>query len=139
MMARHSNTYKTFNINEQTPNVLYNTLNNEFNFDFDPCPLLENPIFDGLTIDWGKRCFINPPYGKAIRGWLEKALNEIEKGNTEIACFLLPAYTDVKWFHEIVLPYAYEIRFIKGRLQFGDHKKNAPFANMIVIFKKREK
>lgn len=34
-----------------TPKELYNKLNSEFNFDFDPCPLHSN--FDGLTIEWG--------------------------------------------------------------------------------------
>ncbi len=132
-MAKNSNTYKTFNINEKTPAGFYNQLNQEFNFDFDPCPL--DPKFDGLSISWGKRCFINPPYGKVIRSWLEKALSEIERGNTELAVFLLPAYTDVRWFHEIILPRADEIRFIKGRLKFGDHADSAPFANMMVVFK----
>lgn len=134
-MTKNSNTYKTFNINEKTPVGFYQQLNNEFNFDFDPCPLKENPEFNGLLIDWGKRCYINPPYGKAIRGWLEKALMEIQKGNTELAVFLLPSYTDVKWFHEVLLPKADEIRFLKGRLKFGEHKNTAPFANLIAVFK----
>jgi len=135
-MAKNSNTYKTFNVNEKTPQAFYKQLDNEFHFDFDPCPL--NPKFetDGLNITWGKRCYINPPYGKAIKHWLNKALLEIQNGNTEVAVFLLPSYTDVKWFHEIVLPFAYEIRFIKGRLQFGEHNNTAPFASMIAIFKK---
>ena len=133
-MAKNSNTYKTFNINEKTPSGFYNQLNNEFHFDFDPCPLKPIPERDGLNIMWGKRCFINPPYGKQIKIWLEKALFEIKKGNTELAVFLLPAYTDVKWFHEIVLSKATEIRFIKGRLKFGSHNNTAPFASMVVIF-----
>ena len=136
-MSKNSNTYKTFNINERTPSGFYKQLNEEFGFNFDPCPLRENPEFDGLTIDWGKRCYINPPYGKAIRGWLEKALFEIEKGNTELAVFLLPSYTDVKWFHEVLLPRAKEIRFLKGRLKFGEHSNTAPFANLLAIFEER--
>jgi hypothetical protein len=135
-MAKNSNTYKTFNINERTPSGFFNQLDEEFHFDFDPCPLKDNPDFDGLLIDWGKRCYINPPYGKAIRGWLEKALLEIQKGNTELAVFLLPSYTDVKWFHEVLLPKAYEIRFLKGRLKFGEHSNTAPFANLIAVFRK---
>ena len=131
-MSKHSNTYKTFNINEKTPEGFYAQLNEEFHFTFDPCPLRAET--NGLEIDWGKRSYINPPYGKAIRIWLEKALAEIEKGNTELAVFLLPAYTDVKWFHEIVLPKAQEIRFIKGRLKFGEHNNTAPFASMVVVF-----
>jgi hypothetical protein len=133
-MSKNSNTYKTFNINEKTPSGFYNQLNGEFNFDFDPCPLNPTPENNGLDISWGRRCYINPPYGKAVRGWLEKGLSEIKKGNTEIAVFLLPAYTDVKWFHEVVLLEATEIRFIKGRLKFGEHNNTAPFSNMVVIF-----
>lgn len=137
-MAKHSNTYKTFNVNEKTPERFYNQLNEEFKFDCDPCPLNPHPELNGLQLPWGKRCYINPPYGKAIRGWLEKALYEIRLGNTELAVFLLPSYTDVKWFHEVVLPKACDIRFIKGRLKFGDYNNSAPFASMIVIFKKQD-
>lgn len=133
-MGKNSNTYKTFNVNEKTPVGFYNQINDEFHFDFDPCPL--NPTYevDGLSIDWGKRVYVNPPYGKAVRSWLEKALRERERGNSDLVVFLLPSYTDVKWFHEIVLPMAKEIRFIKGRLKFGEHNNTAPFANMLVIF-----
>ena len=133
-MAKNSNTYKTFNVNERTPLGFYTLLDKEFKFNFDPCPLNPIPSQDGLLIPWGGRCFINPPYGKAIRLWLEKAILEINKGNTQLAVFLLPSYTDVKWFHEIVLPLAKEIRFLKGRLKFGEHNNTAPFANMIVVF-----
>lgn len=133
-MAKNSNTYKTFNVNERTPKGFYQQLDAEFNFTFDPCPLNPMPEPDGLAVSWGERCYINPPYGKAIKSWLVKALYEIALGNTELAVFLLPAYTDVKWFHEIVLPKASEIRFIKGRLRFGEHNNTAPFANMVVIF-----
>lgn len=132
-MGKNSNTYRTFNIHEKTPDGFYNQLNDEFHFDFDPCPL--NGETDGLVINWGKRVYANPPYGKEIQRWLHKAIGEIENGRTELAVFLLPAYTDVKWFHEIVLPLASEIRFIKGRLKFGTHNNTAPFASMVVIFK----
>ena len=48
--------------------------------------------------------------------------------------FLIPARTDTKWFHEIVLPHAQEIRFLRGRLKFGGMKNSAPFPSMLVIF-----
>lgn len=125
---------KTFNIHEATPKALYDQLNSEFNFNFDPCPLRSSQ--DGLSINWKGNVYVNPPYGKAIRLWLEKGLTEIDKGNAKVVVFLLPAYTDVKWFHEIVLPNANDLRFLKSRLCFGEHKNRAPFASMIVIFKK---
>jgi site-specific DNA-methyltransferase (adenine-specific) len=80
---------------------------------------------------------VNPPYGRCIKFWLYKALREIEN-NSDVIVFLLPAYTDVKWFHEIVLisRNCIDIRFIKGRLKFSAHKNSAPFASMIIVFKK---
>ena len=72
--------------------------------------------------------FCNPPYGPGIRPFLERACE------AQIAVFLIPARTDTRWFHEIVLPSAKEIRFIKGRLKFGDSENSAPFPSMIVVF-----
>jgi hypothetical protein len=132
-MGMHSGKYKTFNIHEKTSDKVFDKLNEEFNFTFDPCPL--HSKINGLEINWIGNVFINPPYGKEIKKWLEKAMQELQK-NCNLCVFLLPAYPDVKWFHEIVLEKANEIRFIKGRLKFGDHKQTAPFASMIVIFNK---
>jgi phage N-6-adenine-methyltransferase len=114
-----------------TPKDLYNELDKEFNFTFDPCPLHSEE--DGLVIAWGKSCFVNPPYSN-IKGFLEKAVEELQK-NTEIVVFLIPSRTDTKWFHEYIYGKA-EIRFIKGRLKFGNSKNSAPFPSMICIFRK---
>lgn len=112
-----------------TPVDVYAALDAEFHFDFDPCPL--GGDIDGIAplfVKWeGRRVFCNPPYSN-IRPFLERALE------ADIAVFLVPARTDTRWMHEIVLPYAKEIRFIKGRLKFGDAKNSAPFPSMIVIF-----
>jgi len=102
--------------NWQTPRGLFRDLNEEFNFNFDPCPL--NSIFDGLQVKWDKRCFINPPYSR-IKDFLIKAHYEIQQGNTDIAVFLTFSNTDTAWFHDYIYPKA-EIRFIRGRLKFLD-------------------
>jgi len=112
-----------------TPESIFNELNAEFHFDDDPCPA--GGIF-GLDRPWGKSSFVNPPYSQ-IKAWTEKGLAEYKQGKTIV--FLIPSRTDTKWFHEIVLLFASEIRFIKGRLRFGGAKFNAPFPSMIVIFK----
>lgn len=113
-----------------TPKAVYEALDAEFRFDFDPCPL--DGSTDGtatLFAEWsGKRVFCNPPYGPQLRKFLERA------SEAELAVFLIPARTDTKWFHEIVLPKAKEIRFIKGRLKFGGAVYNAPFPSMVVVF-----
>lgn len=114
-----------------TPQGVYDALNAEFHFTLDPCPLGgEEQGLPTLFKPWtGHRAFINPPYGRDTGKWIE-AWRE-----AEVAVYLLPARVDVAWFHDICLPYADEIRFIRGRLTFGDAKAPAPFPSMIVIFK----
>ncbi len=117
-----------------TPKELYDSLNKEFHFNDDPCPLRG---IGGLDRNWGETVFMNPPYGKGITKWIKRAYEESLLGKT-VVC-LLPSRTDTKWFHEIILPNAKEIRFIKGRLKFGGSKNNAPFPSAIVIFGKEAK
>jgi hypothetical protein len=113
-----------------TPKAVYEQLDKEFHFDFDPCPLGGDR--DGLSTlftSWaGKRVFCNPPYGPQITKFLDRA------DEAELAVYLIPARTDTRWFHEKVLGKAREIRFIKGRLKFGDAIYNAPFPSMIVVY-----
>ena len=74
---------------------------------------------------------MNPPYGREVGVWIEKAYNESLKGAT-VVC-LIPSRTDTKYWHDYCMK-ASEIRFIKGRLKFGDSKNSAPFPSAIVIF-----
>lgn len=116
-----------------TPRYFYDLLHAEFAFDFDPCPLGGDK--DGrstLFCSWaGKRVFCNPPYGGEIPKFLARA------HEAEVAVFLVPARTDTRWFHEIVLPTAREIRFIRGRLRsHKDDKTRWPFPVMVLVFEK---
>lgn len=130
------------NTNEwATPVKFFEELNKEFNFTLDPCATSENAKCkkfytkkdDGLLKSWDNEIvFMNPPYGKEIIKWVEKAYNENLKGAT-IVC-LLPARTDTRWFHNYIYN-KHEIRFIKGRLKFNDSKQSAPFPSMLVIMK----
>jgi site-specific DNA-methyltransferase (adenine-specific) len=120
--------------NWRTPKELYNQLDKEFNFDYDPCLTETNTIhsIDMLGSDWGGEIiFVNPPY-KMLSKWIEKCYYEWKKGKTIV--MLIPARTDTKAFHEFIYPNA-EIRFIKGRLCFDNSNKPAPFPSMIVIFR----
>lgn len=116
-----------------TPASFFERLNEEFSFNHDPCPV--GGTEDGrarLINSWkGKRVFCNPPYGPEIPKFLDCAKD------AELAVFLIPARVYTRWFHEIVLPSASEIRFIKGRLRFGDGKYPAPFPSMVVVFDNR--
>lgn len=44
------------------------SLKKEFKFDFDPCPFPLPHGFDGLTAEWGKSSYVNPPFG-SIMEW----------------------------------------------------------------------
>ena len=121
--------FSSLNQNGRTPKKLYDELDKEFSFDFDPCPT--NPTFNGLDIEWKKSNYINPPY-KHQKVWVNKAYEESLKSKTCV--MLLPARTDTKIFHEVILPHAKEIRFIKGRLRFEQYESSAPFPSMIVVF-----
>ena len=124
-----------------TPQDLFDKLNEEFHFTLDVCALPENakceryytPEIDGLSQKWDGVCWCNPPYGRAIGKWIEKASKAREEGATVV--MLLPARTDTRWFHDYVYKDYAEIRFIKGRLKFGGAKNAAPFPSMIVIFR----
>ena len=127
----------------ETPQNLFDHLNEEFHFNLDVCATSKNAknmcYFtikeDGLKQDWNNQaevCWMNPPYGREIGKWVQKAYRESCKGCT-VVC-LLPARTDTKWFHDYIYNKA-EIRFMKGRLKFGQAKNSAPFPSMIVIFR----
>lgn len=122
-----------------TPEWLYKQLDDEFNFDFDPCPL--NADFDGLNIEWGNCNYINPPYSRDLKPkFIQKAYEQSLLGKTCV--MLIPSATGTKQFHEIILPNA-EVRFLKGRIKFkgfntkGEYVENnaGKHDSMIVIFR----
>lgn len=99
---------------------------------FDPCPYRHNTQkWNGLNIVWPKTVFVNPPYSQ-IPLWLEKFHSENKDGNTVLGVFLLPVWTDRKWFHELILPFPHKIEYIKGRVKFEGGKFTPTFPSMIV-------
>lgn len=74
--------------------------------------------------------YCNPPYGRGIGDWLAKARE------AELSVYLLPSRTDTKWWHEHAMK-ADEIRFLKGRLKFGESKNSAPFPSVLLIYSKK--
>lgn len=125
-----------------TPDDFFRELDQEFHFNLDPCADEQNHKCEkyftkednGISKDWGGyRVFCNPPYGRAITDWVEKAYREGTKDNT-IVVMLIPARTDTRYFHDFI-QHRSEIRFVKGRLKFGNSKQAAPFPSMVVIFR----
>lgn len=123
-----------------TPQSFFDDLNKEFGFETDVCALPENakcktfytPIEDGLSQEWTGICWCNPPYGREIGRWVKKA----SESNATVVC-LVPARTDTAWWHDYAMKA--EIRFIRGRLKFGNSKNSAPFPSAVLIFKNSRK
>lgn len=125
-----------------TPQSVFEELNKEFHFNLDPCATKDNAkcrkfftkAQDGLKQNWqGYNVFCNPPYGRKIKEWVIKAYTESLKSNTTVV-MLIPARTDTSYFHDYIYGKS-EIRFIRGRLKFGNAKNSAPFPSMIVVYK----
>ena len=85
-----------------TPPELYKALDDEFHFDFDPCPYPKPEGFDGLTCDWGKSNYVNPPFGSILHegkrkgptAWMRKAIAEQKRGNLSVVVYPID-----KWVH----------------------------------------
>lgn len=126
-----------------TPQDFFDKLNDEFHFSLDACAIPENakcqqyytPADDGLAKPWAGVVWCNPPYGRQIGRWVEKAHYSTYSGVTTV--MLLPARTDTKWFHDYIFAPQHEIRFVRGRLKFGGSKNSAPFPSVIVVFRPR--
>lgn len=122
----------------ETPPALFSIFDDQYHFTLDVCATKANakckrffsPEDDGLAQDWsGERCWMNPPYGREIINWVEKAWMETEA----LVVALLPARTDTKWFHEYVYGQS-EIIFWRGRLRFVGAASSAPFPSMICVY-----
>lgn len=122
----------------ETPQALFDLLNTEFGFDFDVCATPENAKCvryftaedDGLVQEWAGACWMNPPYGGEIGRWVAKAHESGDAGAT-VVC-LIPARTDTSWWWDHARHG--EVRFLRGRLQFGNAETGAPFPSAVVIF-----
>jgi len=125
-----------------TPQAFFEELNREFRFTLDPCATRTNAkcrtFFtkrqNGLGRNWGRhRVFCNPPYGRDMRQWARKCFEASHQG--ALVVLLAHARTDTRWFHEWVYGKASEIRFVKGRLRFGDGTQSAPFPSLVAVFR----
>ena len=124
----------------ETPPEMFAELDKEFHFATDVAALPDNakcdhfytPGEDGLAQTWQGICWMNPPYGLALRQWVKKAKESAEAGAT-VVC-LLPVRSDTQWWHDYVLPVA-EVRYIRGRMKFNGIENSAPFPSAIVIFR----
>lgn len=101
-----------------TPPSLYEQLDKEFQFEFDPCPFNHSMQWDGLEISWKNSNFINPPYSRKLKeAFIMKSIAESKQG--KLCVMLLPVSTSTNIFHDFILPNAKEIRLLRGRVNFS--------------------
>jgi hypothetical protein len=78
-----------------TPPELLRILDQRFHFDFDACPHPKPDGFDGLTCEWGRSTYVNPPFGSIIHegkkkgptAWARKAIEENGKGKRVVLVY----------------------------------------------------
>lgn len=129
-----------------TPRDQWEEWNAEFHFTVDVASTHENALCekhytieeDGLTQDWsGEVVWANPPYGPPLAKWVEKAHNEMKLG--AVIVMLIPARTDTRWWQKYISgDPSVEVKFLAGRLKFGNSKNSAPFPSALVIFRRLE-
>lgn len=95
-----------------TPPDLLAKITAEFGCDFDPCPYPLPEGFDGLSAEWGKSNYVNPPFGSIVQdgkkkgptAWARKAILEQSKGKDVVLVYPIP-----KWVL-LLIKHASEIR-----------------------------
>lgn len=140
------NRFASKSIEYETPESLFNPLDKEFNFTLDVCATDNNTKVkekyftketDGLKQSWKNEvCWMNPPYGREMIAWLNKAKYESDQNNAIVVC-LIPARTNTKWWGNICLKSS-EIRFVQGRPKFNGGKHGLPFPLAIIVFNGEE-
>jgi phage N-6-adenine-methyltransferase len=135
-----------------TPRDFYKKLDAEFGFGLDAAALQNSTLVpsnwygpdhedetrrNALVRNWtqdsnGAPIWLNPPYGRTMKLWTAKANREAVVGGGTVV-LLLPARTDTSWWHDHCIQH--EVRFIRGRLKFGNAKNSAPFASAVVIMR----
>ena len=124
-----------------TPNDLFDWLDHKYHFTLDVCADRSNhkckkyftESDNGLLQSWeGETCFCNPPYSHT-KDWIYKAYDE-KVFHHATSVVLIPARTDVSYWHDIIAKYASEIIFLRGRLKFSGNKNSAPFPSAVIYF-----
>lgn len=110
----------------RTPMTIFDSLAHEYGpFDLDAAASEVNTLCgeyydiesDGLRSPWAGKVWCNPPYDN-IESWIKKSVQEIKSGNCETVVLLIPAYTDVAYYHEWIFPLCSTLVFFRSRLRF---------------------
>jgi len=110
-----------------TPPEIYKKLNEEFKFDFDPCPYPHKESYDGTIVEWGQSNYVNPPFrksdgkfGKGPTAFIRKAIEENKKGKTVVVMI------NTNSFINLLIEAGAETRSM-GRVKWLDGKTKEPW------------
>ena len=134
------NRFASKNQSWETPDSLFNDINETFHFTRDVCASSENKKCENfwseedscLTKSWDVVNCMNPPF-KDMKKFIKKAFDE--RNNAVTVC-LIPARTNTRWWHEYCMKG--EIMFICGRPKFGKNNHGLPQPLALVVFGKEE-
>ena len=119
------------NVNVATPQDLYDALDAEYHFDFDPCPLNAVAERTHPSGEWGQRNYVNPPFRDGKR-FLEHNVSQLASG--KLSVFLLPANFDTIYWDRYVYPYATDIRWLNSKVRFRGYDKPFPATLVLIEF-----
>jgi len=144
----NSGMYSSADATWTTPRDFFDLVDAEFGFVLDAAALAASALCvewygpdhpdperrDALVRDWavdsgGRPVWLNPPYGRVIKQWVAKAEETMSRGGV-VVC-LVPARTDTAWWHDHCINK--QVRYLRGRLKFGNQKNSAPFPSAVVV------
>lgn len=130
----------------RTPQHVFDFFDSRYHFQLDAaarednalCERFIGPEEDALSVPWkAQTVWLNPPYGRGVGKWVEKAYREAQAGRT--VGVLIFARTDTSWWHDYVMR-AKLVFLIRGRLKFlgdnGEPKNAATAPSCFVVFGK---
>ena len=120
-------------------------------FDLDPCsPTADRrtasvrarlyftgrmPDDDGLALPWSGAVFVNPPYGRELKHWIQKCHDEAAARRVAPCIALIPARPDTKAWHTWIAGKA-DVFMLRGRLRFlaEGSDEAAPFPSALIVW-----
>lgn len=102
------------------------------------CPVYYTKEDNALVKPWASDFWMNPPYGREVGNWVQRATQQVVVHGVRAVC-LLPARTDTRWWHEYVMDCAAQVYFTRGRIKFEcddwlGETHPAPFPSAVVLY-----
>ena len=137
-----------------TPAEVFGPVNQVLEFDLDACatnescarvPNFISPEQDALQAPWtGKRVWCNPPYGRGIKHWFERAMRAPQRDGCSTVCLFTYANTDTQYWWDWVHKWSrtHTVVFLTRRVPFvrpdGAKSSVAPKGSALIFVGQNE-